>query len=53
MSSSDKLGREVVGALSEHDVTAEVIRIANRNVKFGVSIDEGDGDDRPPSGPRS
>ena len=35
-SSSDKLGREVVEALSDHDVTADVIRVANQKVKFGV-----------------
>lgn len=46
-SSSDKLGREVVEALSDHDVTADVIRVANQNVKFGVSLDEGDGDGWP------
>jgi len=46
-SSSDKLAREVVQALSEHEVTADVIRVVNQNVKFGVSSDEGDGDGWP------
>jgi multimeric flavodoxin WrbA len=46
-SSSDKLGREVVAALSGYGVAAEVIRVADRNVTFGVSLDEGDGDGWP------
>jgi multimeric flavodoxin WrbA len=46
-SSSDKLGREVVEALSDHGVTADVIRVANQKVKFGVGTDEGDGDGWP------
>jgi len=46
-SSSDKLGREVVEALSDHDVTADVIRVVNQNVKFGVGLDEGEGDGWP------
>lgn len=46
-SSSDKLGREVVQALSDHGVTADVIRVVNQNVKFGVQTDEGDGDGWP------
>ncbi|WP_033341493.1 flavodoxin family protein [Catenuloplanes japonicus] len=46
-SSSEKLGREVVTALSGYGVSAEVIRVADRNVKFGVSLDEGDGDGWP------
>ena len=46
-SSSELLGREVLAALADHDVTGEVIRVADRNVKFGVSVDEGDGDGWP------
>lgn len=46
-SSSEKLGRELLAALAEHDVTGDVIRIVDKNVKFGVSIDEGDGDGWP------
>ncbi|AGZ41780.1 flavodoxin family protein [Actinoplanes friuliensis] len=46
-SSSELLGREVLTALADHDVTGEVIRVVDRNVKFGVSIDEGDGDGWP------
>lgn len=46
-SSSELLGREVLAALADHDVTGEVIRIVDHNVKFGVSVDEGDGDGWP------
>lgn len=46
-SSSEQLGREVAEALGRHEVTSEVIRVADRNVKFGVSTDEGDGDGWP------
>ena len=34
-------------ALADHDVTGELIRIVDHNVKFGVSTDEGDGDGWP------
>ena len=43
-SSSELLGREVLAALADHDVDGEVVRVADHNVKFGVSTDEGDGD---------
>jgi multimeric flavodoxin WrbA len=46
-SSSELLGREVLTALADHDVEGEVIRVADENVKFGVSTDEGDGDGWP------
>ncbi len=46
-SSSERLGREVLAALADHDVDGELIRVANENVKFGVSADEGDGDGWP------
>jgi multimeric flavodoxin WrbA len=46
-SSAELLGREVLAALADHDVTGEVIRIADENVRFGVSTDEGDGDGWP------
>ncbi|GAA0623961.1 NAD(P)H-dependent oxidoreductase [Sporichthya brevicatena] len=46
-SSSEKLGREVLVALADHDVDGEVVRVADQNVKFGVSTDEGDGDGWP------
>lgn len=44
-SSTDKLLGEVAAALGKHDVTVtETIRIADHDVKPGVSSDEGDGD---------
>lgn len=43
-SSSELLGREVLAALADHDVTGEIVRVVDHNVKFGVSTDEGDGD---------
>lgn len=46
-SSSEKLGREVLVALADHDVDGEVVRVVDENVKFGVSTDEGDGDGWP------
>nr|WP_221374055.1 NAD(P)H-dependent oxidoreductase [Actinoplanes polyasparticus] len=46
-SSSDLLGRQILDALADHDVDGELLRVADRNVKFGVSTDEGDGDGWP------
>ncbi|MDR7274963.1 flavodoxin family protein [Catenuloplanes atrovinosus] len=46
-SSSELLGREVLTALADHDVEGEVIRVADHRVKFGVTTDEGDGDEWP------
>jgi multimeric flavodoxin WrbA len=46
-SSSELLGREVLNALAEHDVTGELVRVADHNVAFGVTVDEGDGDGWP------
>ncbi|MEV6412531.1 NAD(P)H-dependent oxidoreductase [Kribbella sp. NPDC051718] len=46
-SSSELLGREVLTALADHDTDGEVVRIVDHTVKFGVSIDEGDGDEWP------
>ncbi|MFI5496814.1 flavodoxin family protein [Actinoplanes sp. NPDC051859] len=43
-SSSELLGRQVLTALADHDVAGEVVRVADHDVKFGVSTDEGDGD---------
>lgn len=43
-SSSELLGREVLAALADHDVDGEIVRIADHDVRFGVSTDEGDGD---------
>ena len=46
-SSSEMLGREILSALADHDVDGELVRVADQNVKFGVSTDEGDGDGWP------
>src|SRR5687768_6355776 len=46
-SSAELLGREMLTALADHDVTGEVIRVVDENVRFGVSTDEGDGDGWP------
>src|SRR5689334_23803612 len=46
-SSSELLGREVLAALADHDVDGELVRVVDHDVRFGVSIDEGDGDGWP------
>lgn len=46
-SSSAVLGGEILSALSEHDVRGQEIRVVDRDIRFGVSIDEGDGDQWP------
>lgn len=47
-SSSIKLGTEVLDALHEHGVQGgSVIRVVDHDVRFGVSADEGDGDEWP------
>ena len=46
-SSSDLLAREVLTALSDFDVDGHVVRVVDHNVKFGVTTDEGDGDEWP------
>lgn len=46
-SSSALLGSEIISALGEHDVEAEMIRVVDHDVRFGVSIDEGNGDEWP------
>jgi len=46
-SSSQLLGERIVEALADHDVTGEVVRVVDHDVRFGVSTDEGDGDGWP------
>jgi multimeric flavodoxin WrbA len=46
-SSSDLIGREILTALADHDCHGEVVRVADHDVRFGVSTDEGDGDEWP------
>lgn len=43
-SSTEVLAREVESALAEHDVESTLVRVADHDVRFGVSADEGDGD---------
>ncbi|MFE5618866.1 flavodoxin family protein [Streptomyces sp. NPDC056470] len=46
-SSSQLLAEQTMAALREHGVTGKVIRIADHDVKPGVEVDMGDGDDWP------
>lgn len=46
-SSTEKLVREVIDALSAHAVQGETVRVADLNIKPGVTSDEGEGDDWP------
>ncbi len=49
-SSSVLLGQQVLdalGALEDHDVSGELVRVVDHQVRFGVSTDEGDGDEWP------
>jgi multimeric flavodoxin WrbA len=46
-SSTDKLLGEVLAELKVHDVTGEIVRVADFNVRPGVRSDEGDGDEWP------
>src|SRR5262245_9279665 len=46
-SSTDKLLQELLAALSAHEVTGDIIRAVDYNIKLGVSSDEGEGDDWP------
>ncbi|MCZ7475501.1 MULTISPECIES: NAD(P)H-dependent oxidoreductase [unclassified Micromonospora] len=46
-SSSQVLGQEVLDALAEQGVDGEIVRVVDHDVRFGVSVDEGDGDGWP------
>jgi multimeric flavodoxin WrbA len=46
-SSSELIGRQMLAALAGHDVAGELVRVADHDVRFGVSTDEGDGDEWP------
>ncbi len=43
-SSSVLLAQQVLDALAEHDVSGELVRVVDHDVRFGVTTDEGDGD---------
>ena len=46
-SSTDRMLGLIADALKNHDVETETIRLADYNIKPGVTSDEGDGDDWP------
>ena len=46
-SSTELLSTEIIAALTEHEVESDLVRVADRKVQFGVSTDEGDGDQWP------
>jgi multimeric flavodoxin WrbA len=43
-SSSELLARQVLDQLATHGVTGDLVRVADHDVAFGVTTDEGDGD---------
>ena len=46
-SSTDKLAQELLDAFADHDVNGEVIRVVDHDVRPGVELDMGDGDEWP------
>jgi multimeric flavodoxin WrbA len=46
-SSTELLATEIVADLAEHDVDADLVRVVDHKVQFGVTTDEGDGDEWP------
>src|SRR5262249_38380429 len=46
-SNTEALMNRVLGILSEHGVETELLRPVDYDVRFGVSSDEGDGDEWP------
>jgi multimeric flavodoxin WrbA len=46
-SSTDKLLRQLLGAFREYGADGEIVRVADLNIKPGVSADEGKGDEWP------
>ena len=46
-SSSSLLGTQVLRALEQHGVRGEVVRVVDHRVRFGVTTDEGEGDEWP------
>jgi multimeric flavodoxin WrbA len=46
-SSATLLGGQVLDALRSHGVTGELVRVVDHRVRFGVTTDEGDGDEWP------
>src|SRR5688572_5607873 len=46
-SSSDLMARQVLEELAKHGVTGDVVRVVDHEVKPGVEVDMGEGDDWP------
>jgi multimeric flavodoxin WrbA len=46
-SSSDLIARQVLDALADHGVGGETVRVVDHDVKPGVEVDMGEGDDWP------
>ena len=46
-SSSEVLGRQVLDGLAEHGVVGSVVRLADHDIRPGVEVDMGDGDQWP------
>lgn len=46
-SSSELIGRDVLRELEELGVEGELVRVVDHDIRFGVSTDEGDGDEWP------
>jgi multimeric flavodoxin WrbA len=46
-SSSELIGNQVLDALRENRVSGEVVRVVDHDIRFGVSLDEGRGDEWP------
>ncbi|MEI7056658.1 NAD(P)H-dependent oxidoreductase [Nocardioides sp. CCNWLW239] len=46
-SSSALLGSQILSALADNGVKGEMVRVVDHDVRFGVSTDEGDGDEWP------
>jgi len=46
-SSSDLIGRQVLAALEPHGVTGSVVRLVDHDVRPGVQVDMGEGDEWP------
>ena len=46
-SSSDLMARQVLGALAEHGIPGSVVRVVDHDVRPGVQLDMGDGDEWP------
>ena len=46
-SSSDLLARQVAEALDQEDCESEIIRLVDHHIRYGVTTDEGDGDEWP------